>query len=107
MDCLSYNIFMQNNTNSKSIKHTLNVIKQALEDKEESQNDSTNNVLILNQLIKEDGTIDIIEDQTIQKKEIKLILENKLSEVFDQKLEQWLDKNLPHYLDKQFLDKNN
>ena len=33
---------MQNNTNDKSIKHTLNVIKQALEDKEESEDDSLN-----------------------------------------------------------------
>ena len=98
---------MQNNTNSKSIKHTLNVIKQALEDKEESQNDSTNNVLILNQLIKEDGTINIIEDQNIKKEDIKEILENKLSEVFDQKFEKWLDKNLPHYFEKHFLKKNN
>ena len=96
---------MQNTTNNKSIKHTLNVIKQALEDKEESQKDSTNNVLILNQLIKEDGTIDIIEDQNIQKEDIKEILENKLSEVFDKKFEKWLDKNLPHYLEKHFLKK--
>ena len=98
---------MQNTTDNKSIKHTLNVIKQALEDKEDNQKDSTNNVLILNQLIKEDGTIDIIEDQTIQKKEIKEILEKKLSEVFDQKFEKWLDKKLPHYLEKHFLKKNN
>ena len=93
---------MQNTTNNKSIKHTLNVIKQALEDKEESQKDP---VLILNQLIKEDGTIDIIEDQNIQKEDIKEILENKLSEVFDKKFEKWLDKNLPYYLEKHFLKK--
>ena len=98
---------MQNTSDNKSIKQTLNVIKQALEDKKTIQEDSLDNVLILNQLIRDDGTIDIIEDQNIQKKEIKLILENKLSEVFDQKLEQWLDKNLPHYLEKHFLDKNN
>ena len=97
---------MQNTSDNKSIKQTLNVIKQALEDKEESQKDSTNNVLILNQLIKEDGTIDMIEDQTIQKEDIKEILENKLSEVFDKKFEKWLDKNLPHYLEKHFLNKN-
>ena len=98
---------MQNTTDNKSIKHTLNVIREALEDKDENNKDSTNNVLILNQLIKDDGTIDIIEDQIIQKEEIKEILENKLSEVFDKKFEKWLDKNLPHYLEKHFLNKNN
>ena len=98
---------MQNTSDDESLKQTLNVIRQALEDNVENQKDPTENVLILNKLIKEDGTINIIEDQTIQKNEIKLILENKLSEIFDQKLEQWLDKNLPHYLEKHFLDKNN
>ena len=98
---------MQNTSDNKSIKQTLNVIKRALEDNETNQEDADDNVLTLNQLIKEDGTIDIIEDQMIQKEEIKKILENKLSEVFDQKFEKWLDKNLPHYLEKHFLNKNN
>ena len=98
---------MQNTSDNKSIKQTLNVIKRALEDKNSIQEDFGENVLILNQLINEDGTIDIIEDQMIQKEEIKKILENKLSEVFDQKFEKWLDKNLPHYFEKHFLKKNN
>ena len=98
---------MQNTSDNKSIKHTLNVIRQALENKDENQQDSTDNILLLNQLIKDDGTINIIEDQTIQKEEIKQILEKKLSEVFDQKFEKWLDKNLPHYFEKHFLKKNN
>ena len=98
---------MQNTPDNKSIKHTLNVIRQALENKEESKQDSTDNILVLNQLIKDDGTINIIEDQTIQKEEIKQILEKKLSEVFDKKFEKWLDKNLPYYLEKHFLKKNN
>ena len=96
---------MQNTSDNKSIKHTLNVIRQALENKDENQQDSTDNILLLNQLIKDDGTINIIEDQTIQKEEIKQILEKKLSEVFDQKFEKWLDKNLPFYLEKHFLKK--
>ena len=96
---------MQNTTNNKSIKHTLNVIRQALEDKEGGQEDVVDKVLILNQLIRDDGTIDIIEDQNIQKEDIKEILENKLSEVFDKKFEKWLDKNLPYYLEKHFLKK--
>jgi len=98
---------MQNTSDNKSIKQTLNVIKRALEDTETNQEDADDNVLILNQLINEDGTINIIEDQIIQKEEIKKILENKLSEVFDQKFEKWLDKNLPHYLEKHFTNKKN
>ena len=98
---------MQNTSDNKSIKQTLNVIKRALEDKEAVKEDSVDDVLILNQLIKKDGTIDIIEDQMIQKEEIKKLLENKLSEVFDQKFEKWLDKNIPNYLEKHFLNKNN
>ena len=99
---------MSNISNNKTIKETLDVIRQALEDnKDVGKDDLVDNVLILNQLINEDGTIDIIEDQMIQKEEIKKILENKLSEVFDQKFEKWLDKNLPHYLEKHFLNKNN
>ena len=98
---------MQNTSDNKSIKQTLNVIKRALEDTETNQKDADDNVLILNQLINEDGTINIIEDQIIQKEEIKKILENKLSEVFDQKFEKWLDKNLPHYLEKHFTNKKN
>ena len=95
---------MSDHSNDKSINETLDVIRKAL------QEDSTSNyddILVLNQLVKEDGTIDIIEDQMIQKEEIKKILENKLSEVFDQKFEKWLDKKLPHYLEKHFLNKNN
>ena len=44
---------MQDTTDNKSIKHTLNVIRQALEDKEEDQENSTDNILILNKLVKE------------------------------------------------------
>ena len=97
---------MQNTSDNKTIKETLDVIRQAIEDnKDDDKQYSDDNVLILNQLIKEDGTINIIEDQTIQKNEIKEILENKLSEVFDEKFEKWLDKKLPHYLEKHFLKK--
>ena len=98
---------MQDTSDNKSIKHTLNVIRQALEDKEEGQENLADNILILNKLIRDDGTIEIIDDQSIHKEEIKEILEDKLSEVFDQKFEKWLDNKLPHYLEKHFLKKNN
>ena len=96
---------MHNTSDSNSIKHTLNVIRKALEDKKEDQENSNDNALILNKLIKNDGTIEMIEDQFINKNEIINILDKKLSEVFDQKFEKWLDKNLPHYFEKHFSKK--
>ena len=46
----------------QSIKDTLDVIRKALEDDESSLEEIKDNVLILNKLVKEDGTIDVIED---------------------------------------------
>jgi len=89
----------------QSIKNTLNIIRKAIEedDKTESQND--NNVLILNKLVKEDGTIDNLENQFLKKDEVKEILNQKISEIFKDHFEEWLDKNIPNYLDKYFKEK--
>ena len=88
-----------------SLKNTLNIIRKAIEedDKTESQND--NNVLILNKLVKEDGTIDNLENQFLKKDEVKEILNQKISEIFKDHFEEWLDKNIPNYLDKYFKEK--
>ena len=51
---------MQNTSDNKSIKQTLNVIRQALEDKESVYKDPAEDVLILDKLVRNDGTIDII-----------------------------------------------
>jgi len=89
----------------QSIKDTLNVIRKALEDDEDSVLESKDNVLILNRLVKDDGTINILNDQTLNKKEIKEILEKKITELFEDHFEKWLDKNAPNYLDKYFKNK--
>ena len=60
----------------QSIKDTLDVIRKALEDDESSLEEIKDNVLILNKLVKEDGTIDVIEDNSLTKSEIKEILED-------------------------------
>ena len=75
----------------QSIKDTLDVIRKALEDDESSLEEIKDNVLILNKLVKEDGTIDVIEDNSLTKSEIKEILDNKLEELFDQHFEKWLN----------------
>ncbi len=86
----------------QSIKDTLDVIRKALEDDESSLEEIKDNVLILNKLVKEDGTIDVIEDNSLTKSEIKEILDNKLEKLFDQHFEKWLNSKLPTYLEKYF-----
>ena len=91
---------MTDSFNETSIKETLNVIKKALQEENELPNEKIENVLILNQLVKDDGTIEKVYDNNFEKEEIKKILNNKLSEVFEEHLEKWFDNNIPHYLDK-------
>ena len=89
--------------NDKSINETLNVIRNALQ--EDSVNNSEKKVLVLDQLVKNDGTIKKIKTERIKQQEIKDILNEKLSEVFEQHFEKWLSKNIPDYLEKYFSKK--
>ena len=95
-------------TEQQSIKDTLDVIRKALEDDDHSinLNDNKDNVLVLDQLVKQDGTINVINNSFLTKKETYDLLNNKLDEVFATHLTKWLDKNLPTYLEKYFKDKN-
>lgn len=91
----------------QSIKDTLKVIRRALEDDQPPNlEDIHDNVLILNKLINDDGTINIIDNSSINKKDVQIILYKKLDEVFDKYFTKWLDKNIPEYLDKYFKNKN-
>ena len=89
----------------QSIKNTLNIIKKALEDDKPSTEEIDDNVLILNKLVKNDGTIDILENKFLEKEEVKEILKQKFSEIFEKQFDKWLDKNVPNYLDKYFRKK--
>jgi len=85
----------------QSIKDTLEVIRKALEEDDDPNISNLNdNVLVLNQLVKEDGTINIIEDSYLSKEETLLILNKKLDEQFEKYFNKWLDNNLPKYLEK-------
>jgi len=88
----------------KSIKDTLSTIRKALEE-ENTAFDNNDNIMVLNKLVKNDGTIDIIENQILKKEEIKDLLNKKISEIFDDHLDKWLDNNIPNYLDKYFKKK--
>ena len=92
---------------NQSIKDTLDVIRRALEEDEPTKiNEVHDNVLILNQLVKDDGTINILNEHSFSKKDTINILNNKLDEVFESYLSKWLDRNLPNYLEKYFTKKN-
>ena len=93
---------MSNNSNDKSINETLDVIRRALQEEDTSNN---KDVLLLNQLVKEDGTIEKINIGNLTKAEIKNTFDEKLSEFFEQYFEKWLNKNTSKYLEKYFSKK--
>ena len=92
-------------TEQQSIKDTLSVIRKALEDEESTLLEDDDDVLILNRLVKEDGTIDFLENKLLKKEEVKEILNQKLSEIFSKHFDKWLDKNIPNYFDERFKKK--
>jgi hypothetical protein len=89
----------------QSIKNTLNIIRKAIEEDDKSESQKDDDILILNKLINEDGTINVLENQFLKKEEVKEILNQKISEIFKDHFENWLDKNIPSYLDKYFKKK--
>ena len=89
----------------QSIQNTLNTIRKAIEEDDKSESQKDDDILILNKLVKDDGTIDILENQFLKKDEVKEILNQKISEIFKDHFDEWLDKNIPNYLDKYFKKK--
>ena len=89
----------------QSIKNTLNIIRKAIEEDDKSESQEDDDILILNKLVNEDGTINILENQFLKKDEVKEILNQKISEIFKDHFDEWLDKNIPSYLDKYFKKK--
>ena len=89
----------------QSIKNTLNIIRKAIEEDDKPQFQKNENVLILNKLVNEDGTIHVLENHFLKKEEVKEILNQKISEIFQNHFDNWLDRNVPIYLDKYFKKK--
>ena len=79
--------------------------KVLFEEDGKSESQKNDDILILNKLVNEDGTIDILENQFLKKDEVKEILNQKISEIFKDHFDEWLDKNIPSYLDKYFKKK--
>ena len=89
------------------IKDTLDVIRKALEtDENPSTENVEDNILVLNKLVSNDGTINTINDKYLNKDEVSSLLNNKLDLVFDKYFTKWLDVNLPKYLEKYFKNKD-
>jgi hypothetical protein len=92
---------------NQSIKETLDIIRKALEEDDPPKiSEDFDNLLVLNQLVREDGTIKILKEDFLTKKDTIQILDKKLDEVFDNYLTKWLDKNIPNYLEKYFKKKD-
>ena len=90
------------------ISETLNVIKKALE--EDSKESKDDDILILNKLVNEDGTIyslddakdeNIISDNMISTNKI----DDKLNTIFDKHFKKWLDNNMPDIINKYLKNK--
>ena len=94
---------MSESSNERSINESMDIIKKALQ--EESLIDNTKDILILNNLVKNDGTITSFSHNSLKKQDIDKILKEKLSELFDKHFENWLNNNIPDYLDKYFSKK--
>ena len=93
-------------TEQQSIKETLDVIRKALEEDDTPNLElNTENILVLNKLIKDDGTIKILNEPVLSKEDVVNILEKKLDDIFEKYLIKWLDVNFPKYLEKYFQNK--
>ena len=90
-------------SNNESIKDTLDVIRRALEDK----NDFTKkneNILILNRKVNDDGTVKLL-NQSDDVSEINKVIDNKLNDLMEQKVSAMLENQLPIILDNYFKNK--
>ena len=86
-----------------SINESLEVIRRALEDeKNDSNKNSSSNVLILNQKVNSDGTIKLLQKDEDINNEINDIIDQKLSYLVENKIEKILDEKIPKLLKNYF-----
>ena len=84
-------------SNNESIKDTLDVIRRALEDKDDFT-EKNDNILILNKKVNDDGTVKLLN----QTHEINEIIDKKLNELIEKKMTDVLEDQLPIILDNYF-----
>ena len=90
-------------SNNESIKDTLDVIRRALEDKEDFT-DKNENILILNKKVNDDGTVKLL-NQSDDINEINRVIDKKLDDLMDKKMTTMLENQLPIILDNYFKNK--
>ena len=90
-------------SNNESIKDTLDVIRRALEDKDDFT-ERNDNILILNKKVNDDGTVKLL-NQTDEINEINKIIDKKLNELIEKKMTDVLENQLPVILDNYFKNK--
>ena len=90
-------------SNNESIKDTLDVIRRALEDKDDFT-EKTENILILNKKVNEDGTVKLL-NQSNDINVINKVIDKKLNDLMEIKLSTMLENQLPIILDNYFKNK--
>ena len=90
-------------SNNESIKDTLDVIRRALEDKEDFT-EKNENILILNKKVNDDGTVKLL-NQFDDINEINRVIDKKLDDLMDKKMTTMLENQLPIILDNYFKNK--
>ena len=90
-------------SNNESIKDTLDVIRRALEDKDDFT-EKNENILILNKKVNEDGTIKLL-NKIDEISEINKVIDKKLNELIEKKMSDVLENQLPIILDHYFKKK--
>ena len=90
-------------SNYESIKDTLDVIRRALEDKEDFT-EKNENILILNKKVNDYGTVKLL-NQSDDINAINKIIDNKLDVLIQKKMTAMLENQLPIILDNYFKNK--
>ena len=90
-------------SNNESIKDTLDVIRRALEDKEDFT-DKNENILILNKKVNDDGTVKLL-NQSDDINKINRVIDKKLDDLMEKKMTTMLENQLPIILDNYFKNK--
>ena len=90
-------------SNNESIKDTLDVIRRALEDKDDFT-DKNENVLILNKKVNDDGTVKLL-NQSDDINAINRVIDKKLDDLMEKKMTTMLENKLPIILDNYFKNK--
>jgi hypothetical protein len=90
-------------SNNESIKDTLDVIRRALEDKDDFT-EKNDNILILNKKINDDGTVKLL-NQSDEINAINNVIDKKLDDLMEKKMTAMLKNQLPIILDNYFKNK--